>query len=231
MVNLVKLDSLEKESVREYAYRVLRYNIISFKLLPGMSMSEKEISEILSISRTPVREAFIRLSQEGLLDILPQRGTYVSKIDSTQISEFRFFRETLEIAVMRLACDQFSENGLKCLQQNLNEQKKAINQKNGNRFYSLDNEFHKIIFEGCQKSGIWNMIQDSNLNYIRTRVLDVAGYNNQQEMNLLYEQHKKILDCISNHKEAEGMKIVQEHINKVMNDIESLKKTYSEYFK
>lgn len=97
----------ENESVREYAYRTLRENILKLKLKPGDKISEKEISDTLSISRTPVREAFIRLSQEQLLEVLPQRGTYISKINTSQIAEFRFLRVTLEQAVMKLACEKF----------------------------------------------------------------------------------------------------------------------------
>lgn len=100
----------ENESVREYAYRTLRENILKLKLKPGDKISEKEISDTLSISRTPVREAFIRLSQEQLLEVLPQRGTYISKINTSQIAEFRFLRVTLEQAVMKLACEKFPLN-------------------------------------------------------------------------------------------------------------------------
>ena len=92
MENLELFEKAPNETVREYAYRVLYENIMSLKLPPGTAMSEQELSGILNVSRTPVREAFIRLSQKGLLEILPQRGTFVSKIHTEQLAEFRFFR-------------------------------------------------------------------------------------------------------------------------------------------
>ena len=109
MENLELFEKAPNETVREYAYRVLYENIMSLKLPPGTAMSEQELSGILNVSRTPVREAFIRLSQKGLLEILPQRGTFVSKIHTEQLAEFRFFRVTLERAIIELACQAFPE--------------------------------------------------------------------------------------------------------------------------
>ena len=100
-----KLELREKEpheTVREYAYRVLYQNIMTLKLPPGTAMSEQELSGILKVSRTPVREAFIRLAQSGLLEVLPQRGTFVSKIHTEQLAEFRFFRVTLELSLIHI---------------------------------------------------------------------------------------------------------------------------------
>lgn len=83
-----------RETVREYACRILYENIMN--LQPAPAMSEQEISTLWAVSRTPVREAFIRLSQKGLLDVLPQRGTFVSKININELAEFRFLRLTAE---------------------------------------------------------------------------------------------------------------------------------------
>lgn len=104
MEQIQLLEKEPRETVREYAYRVLYQNIMTMHLIPGTAMSEQELSNVLGVSRTPVREAFIRLSQKGLLDILPQRGTFVSKINTDQLSEFRFLRVTLENAIVKLAC-------------------------------------------------------------------------------------------------------------------------------
>ena len=80
MDKLILIEKEPQETVREYAYRVLYQNIMTLKLPPGTAMSEQELSGILQVSRTPVREAFIRLAQKGLLEVLPQRGTFVSAL-------------------------------------------------------------------------------------------------------------------------------------------------------
>lgn len=103
------LDRLSAENARTYALRVLQYNIINLELVPGSTVSENELSAILNLSRTPVREALIELSKVGLVEIQPQRGSYIAKIDYELIEESRFMRLVLENAVLKLACESISQ--------------------------------------------------------------------------------------------------------------------------
>ncbi|MDQ0203988.1 GntR family transcriptional regulator [Pectinatus haikarae] len=229
MIDLKISEAKEKESVREYAYRVLRENILNLTLVPGTAVSEKEISDILSISRTPAREAFIRLAQEGLLEILPQRGSYISKIDTEQIAEFRFLRVTMEQAVIRLACRYFPDEFKRKLIECLEEQRLCVANKNYERFFKLDNMMHDIIFTGCEKPHIWKIIQEANLNYIRARVLDLSS--KQSEIELLFSQHEEIVKSIINADEELGYEIITKHVNKVISDVHELQEKYIELFK
>ncbi len=229
MLNLHLSPPQEKETVREYAYRILKENILSLTLIPEMKISEKEVSDTLSISRTPVREAFIRLSQENLLEILPQRGTYISKINTDQISEFRFLRVTLEQAVMKLACTEFPEEYASKLVKCLNSQEKCVINKSFDKFFELDNEMHCIIFTGCQKPNIWKMIREANLNYVRARVLDLQS--RQSEIELLFQQHAQIVKAILDKDVTAGNHIITKHVNKVIDDVADLKAHYPDYFK
>ena len=119
--SLINPSSLNKQtfSSREAVYTTLKQLILSLKLPPGTAISEKEISLEFNVSRTPVRESFVRLAQEGLLEVYPQRGTYVSLIQVDLVEEARFMREQLERAVIRLACVQFPDEHMKILEQNL----------------------------------------------------------------------------------------------------------------
>ena len=151
MENLELFEKAPNETVREYAYRVLYENIMSLKLPPGTAMSEQELSGILHVSRTPVREAFIRLSQKGLLEILPQRGTFISKIHTEQLAEFRFFRVTLERAIVELACQDFPDPWRTKLEFCIFEQGKFITSKDAEKFFKSDNTLHSLLYEGCGK--------------------------------------------------------------------------------
>lgn len=225
--NILKMEI--NESVREYAYRVLKENILNLNLIPGSKISEKEISDILSISRTPVREAFIRLSQEGLLEIFPQRGSYISNIDTALISEFRFLRATLESAVIEIACQDFPKSELKRLKKCLEEQDICVKNRNYDYFFKLDNEMHRIIFSACDKANIWKIIQEANLNYLRARVLDLQL--KQSEIEILYNQHKQIIKAITDKNIDLGKSIILSHINKVISDVNELKTLYPDFFK
>ena len=114
------LDKLPEENARTYAVRVLMDNIIRLELAPGSAVSENELSVLMNLSRTPVREALIELSKLELVEILPKRGSYITRIDYDLIEESRFMRLTLEAAVLRQVCSQgLSQEYGKRLQHNV----------------------------------------------------------------------------------------------------------------
>ena len=134
-MNLPLVERFAQESTREYVCRLLRTNILHLNLLPGSSVAEKDIAEILAVSRTPVREAFIKLAQEGVLEIIPQKGSYVSLIDPEQVEEMKFCRSSLEKEVIKLACVSFPREELFQLQSCLALQALCIQEKNYARFF------------------------------------------------------------------------------------------------
>ena len=231
MEQLRLLEKEPRENVREYAYRVLYDNIMNLHLVPGTAMSEQELSTMLSVSRTPVREAFIRLAQKGLLDVLPQRGTFVSKINTEQLAEFRFLRVTMETAVVALACREFPEEYMWKLQQCLKEQELYLRRRDVNGFFASDNQTHSILYQGCGKPHIWQIIESSTADYMRARVLNIAAA--AEQMNILYSQHQALAEAIAilRHDAQRGIAIMEEHINKGIIDVEVLRKQYPDYFK
>lgn len=228
MDSLIASKKNSHETVQEYVYRVLSYNLLNMRLTPGMSLSEAEVASLLSVSRTPTREAFIRLGRLGLLNILPQRGTFVAKIDVAQINEFRFLRLTLEKAILELACASFPEDSFHQLEENLEKQKDVLEAQEFEAFFHLDNEMHACIFRGCEKPHIWTMMQEANVNYVRARVLDLTGIT--AEMDRLYTQHCQIAEAIRTRDNALGQSIIEKHINKVTADVAALQEKYPNYF-
>ncbi|MBS3995083.1 MAG: GntR family transcriptional regulator [Alkaliphilus sp.] len=215
-------------SVSDYVYEVLKKNIVGFNVKPGDRISENEISELLQVSRTPVREAFIKLSKEDLLYILPQRGTYISYIDLDEVEEARFIRESLEKAVIELATKEFSEDALFMLEQNITAQKNKIEKKAYSEFLELDEEFHKTIFQECNKGKTWSIIQQVNSQYKRIRILSfIANINWLQTI----AQHQAIIEAIRNKDTEKGLKTIGEHLKKLNIEKMELKNKYPEYFK
>lgn len=229
--NTMEVSIIEKnpqESTREYVYRFLKFNIMELKLIPGSALSEKDIAQLLGVSRTPVREAFIQLSQEYLLDILPQKGTYVSLIDIENVNESKFLRETVEKAVIAIACVEFPSDKLFEIQSNIALQELCIKEKNYMRFYELDEELHRTIFVGCKKARIWSMIQQMNTHYNRVRILNIAG---GYDVRPVLKQHKELVLAIKEKDIDLGMKTIDRHLNKVTFDIQDLCRDYVNYFK
>ena len=114
---------------------------------PGQPLREKEICEQLQISRTPVREAFLKLADERLIVILDRSGTYVSRINIEDVLESQFIRESMETATVRYAVRNWNTDLSEKLSLLLEQQKQCVKDDNRLRLYELDAMFHKTIVE------------------------------------------------------------------------------------
>lgn len=227
--SLINSSSLNKQafSSREAVYTTLKQLILSLKLPPGTAISEKEISLEFNVSRTPVRESFVRLAQEGLLEVYPQRGTYVSLIQVDLVEEARFMREQLERAVIRLACVQFPDEHMKILEKNLAQQQECILEPDDERMFRLDEEFHSTLFAGCNKKNTWSVIQHMNVHLNRSRILRLSSDHHWEH---LLEQHRSMVQAIQQHSAQTAEHIMQEHLHQTVTDLAVLRDTYPSYF-
>jgi DNA-binding GntR family transcriptional regulator len=214
-----------QQSIRQWVYIVLRSNIIKLHLKPGTAISEAEIAETLNISRTPVREAFIILVEDGLLQIYPQKGSFVSLIDVEQAEEACFVRKVLGKAVMKEACRYFPEDCLFDLSANLAMQRFCKKEQNYERMYQLDNEFHQIIYRGCGKERTWLHIKKMNYNFDRLRILRLSS----SPWDEIIDEHRKLLQLIIEKNPTEVDKAVDKHLAGILIDKDVVRNP--EYFK
>ncbi|ABR36195.1 MULTISPECIES: GntR family transcriptional regulator [Clostridium] len=219
---------VNKNTTSKTIYYKLRDEIINLYLEPGTSISEKELSEKYSVSRTPVREALVRLAQEGLVNIYPQKGTVVSLIDLSAVEEGRFLREHLERAVVKEACKEFSQENVLALEMNLKLQKMYIENNDYKKLFEADEEFHKIIFEGSNKKRVWNSINDGSTEFQRIRMLRLVTNSSWDN---IYLQHKEIFNAIKNKSPEIAEDFMKEHLNMVTFDKNKIKEKYPNYFK
>ena len=107
------------EPVNQQIYRYLRHEIVTCAIPPGCLLSEKDVSSRFNVSRQPVREAFIKLAEAGLVQVLPQRGTFVRKISAQRVDDARFISETVESDMARLAALESAGTELMAPEHNL----------------------------------------------------------------------------------------------------------------
>jgi DNA-binding GntR family transcriptional regulator len=222
------LEKFPGESAREYVVRLIRANIINLNLKPGQSISEKEIAAELGISRTPVREAFIKLSQEELLDIYPQKGTYVSLINLNIVEEARFLRLTLEKAIVKLACRDITDQHLIDLEENLKLQEFYIRNQKFDKALDLDNQFHRILFKSCRKERIYWLMESINTHFCRLRLLRLTANINLDKM---LSEHQSIISTIRENAPEKAEKVMESHLLGLIVEQEILKQQYPDYFK
>lgn len=206
---MILYEKLDKETGKDYVYRVLRDNIMCLELKPGQLLSESDLAKKLNVSRTPIREVLIKLKAEKLIEVKPQAGTYVSLINWNLIEEAIFIRYNLEKEALREACENFSEDTLMEMEKCLFAQK-LVAQKRDNLlgFHNLDKEFHKLLFVGINKVNVWESICNISTHYNRMRLLSEMKLNKT----FLVDQHITYLDIIKNKNGDVIDEIVSKHI-------------------
>jgi len=215
-------------STRDTVYLQLKDQILSLALLPGSALSEQDMAAAFQVSRTPVRESFVRLAQEGLVQVLPQRGTFVSLIDADHALEARFMREQLERAVVRLACGAFPADSMRSLDDNLAAQLSTLEARDELRMFELDDAFHRTIFTGCSKLNTWNLLQQAKTHLDRTRHLSLAP---DRDWHHLYNQHRSIANAIRKQDADEAEQVMRDHLLLTVTDLDELKQQHPHYFK
>ena len=165
------------ENNRAYAYRILRKNIMNIQLQPGCQLSEAELSEHLVMSRTPIHETLMMLKGEWLVDVLPQRGSIVSKISIQYINEGYAMRKMLEPALLRSLSGHLNQAQLSELHGLLEQQDGSAcisHDVLGDYFITLDNEFHKRLYTYAGYDRIWQAMHNVTTHMDRVRYLDTA---------------------------------------------------------
>ena len=224
-MDLEILERTPGQSIRQWVYLPLRSNIIKLHLKPGLAISDLEIADVLNISRTPVREAFIRLIEDGLLEVYAQKGSYISLIDMEQAEEARFVRRVLEKAIIKEACEHFREDCLFELSANLEMQKFCTKENNYERMFDLDNEFHRRIYRGCGKERIWFHIKRMNYNFDRLRILRLSSSSWDE----IIDEHSQIARLIIDKNPAKVDETVDIHLTRALIDKVAVRNP--EYFK
>jgi len=188
-------------------------------VLPSEALSEKELSLQLGVSRTPVREALIRLADEGLIDILPQRGSFVAPIRIKDVEEAQFIRESLEVAVMRRLAGHCSPQFLAGIRANLAAQERAVSDKNGDLFLELDEAFHRGFCEEAGLSKSWRVIQTVKLQMDRVRYLSLPD---PDHLSALLSQHWAIFEALESNAPETASVAMAEHLKEVLRTAQKL---------
>lgn len=221
------LQRLAGETARDYAFKVLKANIVSLELKPGTLISENEIAAELGISRTPVREAIIDLAKASIIETYPQKGNFVALIDSEFVEESRFLRRVLDTAVIEVACETASEQDIEELEDNVQLQEFYLEKGNAEKIYELDNLFHKLIYQAAGKNIIYDMSSTIMIHFDRVRTLSVETVKDMKIVN----DHRAMLEAIKKKDKAQAVAMVDKHLNRYHIDEEMIKEGCPEYFK
>ena len=217
------------ETARDYALRVLKANIISMDLEPGAMVSENELSALMGLSRTPVREALMDLAKCRVVDVLPQRGSRIALIDYALVEEARFAREVLEVAILDLVCAQATPADIAQLRQNVRLQTLAQEpgMEKAQSMMELDDAFHQMLFRIARKENTYSMLCGMTIHFDRVRSLSLGVVKDSK----IIADHQAICEAIAARDAQKAREIMTEHLGRVEVDEATIRRVCPQYIK
>lgn len=202
-------------------------DITTLRLKPGTKVSEVEIARKFDVSRQPVREAFIRLSNMGLLLVRPQRATVVKKISLKDIADSRFVRKAIEVEVARVACEKFNAANKVAFDENLAMQSIAVENNDFQAFKDLDAQFHKLLCLVADSELAYRTISESKLQVDR---LCTFALSRRTEFNDVYQDHIKMCELLSEG-DADGLvALMRLHLSRLDSTIAEATASNQDFF-
>ncbi len=205
-------------SLEKLTYDSIKKAIVSFQLVPGQSLVESELAARLGVSKTPVRDALLRLEREGFVKKIAYTGTYVAEINRKSIVEIFTIRATLEGLAVNMVCGKFSKDDVTKGQTYIDEMEVA-NQNNDIRTAALQNErFHSLIIARTESEWLSQILSNLDDHLKRYRIL-----SNYQvgRLGKSTSEHQRVLDAIVGGDCVNAEKLMKQHIISVLEDLES----------
>jgi GntR family transcriptional regulator, rspAB operon transcriptional repressor len=200
---------------------------VTAELEPGRQISENEIADMLGVSRTPVREAFARLSDDQLVQIVPQLGTFVSRISVAGVDDAQFLREALECSAVRLAAERAGAADLAELEVLIAHQESARDAGHPNDFYVLDDQLHSTLCELSGRPIAWTIVARANGHLNRVRRLSLAEPSYIAKM---IADHKVVVDAVGRNEPDAAEQALRHHLRMVLSDLPTIRTNHPEYF-
>lgn len=209
---------------------------MTLKLKPGELISEKEIADILNVSRTPIHEVLLLLKENELIDISPRSSSKVSLINIGMVREGFQLRNTIEPKIYQQISGNITVEHINKLTENLEKQKQLTRNKNSiiDEFFTLDDEFHQLLYSAANKDFTWKGVKHTCSHFDRVRYLDSdLEISNGTDKKALYEEHYELFNNllfggIDSPEFYEAY--VYNHLNHFKDSFSSITELYKDFF-
>ncbi|EWY38233.1 GntR family transcriptional regulator [Skermanella stibiiresistens SB22] len=208
-------------------FRELRDEIVSMRRTPGEAIVEKAIAEGYGVSRTPVREAILKLADDGLVEVFPQSGTYVSRIPLNRLSEAIEIRKALEVGTVRHAATRATAADIKALQANLDRQRLMREAGDQEGFHQSDEAFHALLAEISGYPGFWTIIQQVKIQVDRCRRLTLPEPG---RLVRVIAEHAAVVDAIAEHDAERAVRSIGAHLDGLRAAVDAVSAAHRQYF-
>jgi DNA-binding GntR family transcriptional regulator len=204
----------------------LRERIVSLDLPPGIVLSRAELAAAFGVSQTPVRDALMRLEEEGLVDVYPQHKTVVSRIDLAQARQAHFLRRAIELEVARTLATQADAALVKRLRATIARQRAALSAGDYAEFVAGDQAFHRQMYEAADVPGLWEDVRRRSGHIDRLRRLHLPA---KGKGDAIVRDHARIVEAIGKGDPEAAQKRVREHLSGTLAQADAICARHPDY--
>jgi DNA-binding GntR family transcriptional regulator len=205
----------------------LRDLILSLGLPPGSPLSRAALAEQFGVSSTPIRDALMRLAEEGLVDVFPQYATLVSRIDVRLAEQAHFLRQALELEIVRLLAAAPNESVGAQLNGIIARQQQFAKAGDFEQFMAADNAFHAQLYAATGKQDIWTLVRSRSGHIDRLRRLHLPSPGKAQD---IVRHHRLIARSIGTGEPDEAQRHLRAHLSGTLSEFARIRARYPEYF-
>ena len=204
----------------------LREMIIALELVPGAVLARADLAAMFGVSQTPVRDALIKLSEEGLVDIFPQHATVVSRIDVASALQAHFLRQAIELEVAGTLAAQPSELLVAQLRGQVEVQAALAGSEDYDRFIAADREFHRLMYVAAGVPDLYDLVRrrSGHVDRLRRLHLPAAG-----KAKAVVRDHKRIVEAIAAGQPEAARERVREHLSGTLGQVERIRAEHPDY--
>ena len=218
---------IKRGSASAQIHDALRERIVALEFTPGEFLSRSEIADYYGVSQTPVRDAMMRLEEEGLLIIYPQSKTLVSKIDVAHAQETQFLRLSIELEVTRRLAQAQASGLIGRARTCLSLQRAALSSGDLDEFGRLDREYHAALYEAAGVANLWKIVTARSGHIDRLRKLNLPDPGKSTS---ILSCHERILAAIEAGDLPGVEAVVREHLSGTLAQVPKITEKYPEYF-
>lgn len=208
-------------------YQSLKNAILMLQYQPGQILRKRDICAQLGISRSPVSEAIARLATDGLVDVVPQAGTFVARFSMAEIREGAFLREALELAAVERVAAQITDEQLRLLKRNMRIQQALVEDLDVQGFYQLDSEFHNLIMGFTGFPRLSTMAETSWLQVNRARQLILPNPNRVRDT---LAEHQVIVAALEARDPGAARQASKAHLSQLLLHLEAMEESRPDLF-
>jgi len=222
-----QLGRVRQSTTRWQVYAQMRADIMNLSLAPGRAVSEAELAEVYGVSRTPIREALIRLTEDHLIEVVPQLGSFVTRISTREVTDVHFIRVSLEVATLAGIAERMTDDDVSLLEDLLTQERLAAERGDLAAWFAADEELHYTLQQIGDHTRTWSVIGWAKAHMDRVRIL---ANPDAERLESMRAQHAALVESLAAKDVAAAERILVAHLGEVLELLGPLVREHPAYF-